>query len=630
MVQGTAPSGYVVSYNPSGGYLFGNSIAGSTITVTVSGGPAYLSSNYTLLFQKNAAQSPRLTSLSINQNTIPGFSSSQLVYEYAVEDDTEGNVPFNFAWTYNSGEVNYIAYSENGGQWSDTSGIATAPVISLAPLESKVILIKVRTIDGNEAVYYVTVRRRSAFKLTSLEIKDDITEASLFATESSFSSAVSYYPITVPNGTSIVAVSATSTPGSTVSIIQNGLSHQQIPLEVCQPVTVTVSIHPQSSPAQISASYNFVITRERPAGFYIGTNTTPICTTPEEPQFIMSILSGEVVEPPEELLPPGGSEEGEPGDPEPGDESEPDAPEPGEPGETVPEEPPEPQPIKTLTGALSWLSTNAVSNTAYTLILEANEDSPPVVLNSATFNSQDNITFTLGATTSDVIVSLTGTGALFTVDSGINFILDRNIHLRGSANNTQSVVVVNEVNSGTTSPTLTMKEGSKISGNSLNGNDYGGGITVGQNGYFTMRGGEISGNYSPASGGGILIGLNGTVKIYGGLISGNTAAFGGGGGISVANLLEMYGGLIQLNEAYEGGGLNITSTATALITGGTIKSNYAGISGGGIFIAEHGSVAFSGGTIMNNSIASISGSYNVFGAARFNNTSGQTIPGVVD
>ena len=598
IAHGTAQNGFVVSYNPANGYLY-NDINNQTIEITVSGGPGYVSSTYKLFFAVSSTQqNPHLSSLSINGNNI--HSADQLVYEYAFEYDEASALSFIFAWTYNSSEVNHVSFSENsGGSWS--SNFASPPIISLGPLESAVILIKVRTIDGNEAVYYVTVRRKSAFKLTALQIQDGSTGGNLFETASSFSPAVSYYPITVPNAAASVNITAAATPGSTVSALLNGSPYTHgvdIPLQVCEPVTVILSVSRQN---QITASYTFVITRERPAGFYIGANTTPICAVPAEPP----VISFQGTEP--EQAPPAGPDES-----------------------TVPQ----PLPIETLAGALAWLVSNAQNDTAYTLILAGPEDSPPVVLDGETFRDQDNITFTLGALNTDTVVSLTETGSLFTVGSGVHFIIDRNIHLNGiEDNDSGSVVYLNENNTWKHRPTLEMKEGSKISGNILRVNDYGGGITVGPNSTFTMRGGTISDNHAISGGGGILSNSTGSVKIYGGLIRANITA-GDGGGICAAHTLQMYGGRIQSNTASTGGGLSITTGGTADIAGGIIEYNNAaydgGNGGGGIFIATGGVVNFSGGTIADNLTASTlkPGSPNVSGADRFNNTSGQIISGV--
>ena len=88
---------------------------------------------------------------------------------------------------------------------------------------------------------------------------------------------------------------------------------------------------------------------------------------------------------------------------------------------------------------------------------------------------------------------------------------------------------------------------------------------------------------------------------------------------------------MQANEAGEGGGIYVMN-GVATIAGGSIRENSAthngGNGGGGIYIHTGGSVNFSGGTIAGNTTTSAQGSANIFGAARFTNTSGQTIVGI--
>ncbi|MDR2491536.1 MAG: hypothetical protein LBD20_09075 [Spirochaetaceae bacterium] len=632
IVQGTAAAGFTVRYNPPGGFLTG-SLSSSSIEIVVSGGPGYIDGTYRLFFNVNAAQTPRLTALNINGIGVQDFSNDKLVYEYVIENDEAGNIDIPFDWEHTTNEVNHISYSlDSGSNWTtDASGFAPPPTISLGALETKAVLIKVRTIDGGEAVYFVTVKRTSAFKITALSITD-IAGLSQFETASSLSPAVSYYPITVSNNTSLVKLWAQASPGAAVRAEVNNSPYafgSEIPLQVCEPKTIILSVYQQNVPTQTVASYTFAITRERPAGLYIDTNTTPVYANLSElfnpPLAIHGIELGEG---------PGGDLDMPPPEEEPGEDAETGEETPEDPPPVVEEPPPdELQPVETLAAALAWLASNAQDNTAYTLILGASTDSPPVALGSTAFNTKNNVTFTLGAVNNDTVVSLPEgtTGPLFTVHSGVHFVLDRNISLRGGDNNTSSVVhLTNPDVENTCYPTLEMKEGSKIFGNQVTVNTSGGGITVGDKATFTMRGGQIRGNYAVTNGGGIYSAIGSHIQIYGGLIADNTAV-GNGGGIYIGNTLHMDGGLLKDNEAGEGGGIYITN-GSAVIRGGSIISNEAtfgsGNGGGGIYIYTGSSVNFSGGTIKDNTTQSSIRSDNVFGMAHFNNSSGQIITGI--
>jgi hypothetical protein len=179
---------------------------------------------------------------------------------------------------------------------------------------------------------------------------------------------------------------------------------------------------------------------------------------------------------------------------------------------------PEPAAGTTLASILGYLQTTAANNTAYTVLLGADEALPPWTLGgsgsgSATvFNGTTGVTLTLKGKNPETAVSLTAPGSLFTVSSGLRLVLDQNIILRGRTDNTTSLVSV----SGS-SAALEMKPGSKITGNtSSSSSPYGGGgVFVSTYGTFEMSGGEISGNTS-SSGGGVYMGSNGTFKMSGG------------------------------------------------------------------------------------------------------------------
>ena len=140
---------------------------------------------------------------------------------------------------------------------------------------------------------------------------------------------------------------------------------------------------------------------------------------------------------------------------------------------------------------------------------------------------------TLKAESDPVEIQLSGTGSLFTVNSGVTLILDADIALVGKSTNTASLV---HVNGGT----LRIKEDSKISGNTAN---EGGAVYVDVGGTFVMEGGNIFGNKAN-KGGGVFV--NGNLFMQGGIISANVAREYGGGVYvdGSASLVKMGGGTI--------------------------------------------------------------------------------------
>jgi len=149
----------------------------------------------------------------------------------------------------------------------------------------------------------------------------------------------------------------------------------------------------------------------------------------------------------------------------------------------------------TLAAQLSWLETNAKSNTSYTLDMGANETIAPHILS---YDDKSGITITLKGVGANRTVSLSSNGSMFTVDSGVTLVLGENITLKGRNNNNTSLVHVNQ------SGTLRMNAGSIITGNIAAGQS-GGGLSVNEGGTFTMTGGEISGN-TAGWGGGVIKG----------------------------------------------------------------------------------------------------------------------------
>jgi uncharacterized repeat protein (TIGR02543 family) len=250
--------------------------------------------------------------------------------------------------------------------------------------------------------------------------------------------------------------------------------------------------------------------------------------------------------------------------------------------------------------SLDQISANAVNGGAYTITLTANETIAPKTLSY----SGKKVSITLKGDTSARTVSLSATGSMFTVESGVTLTLGNNVTLKGRDGNTASLV---KVNSG---GALVMNTGSKISGNG--GVYQGGGVYVSY-GTFTMSGGEISGN--TASGGGGVYVSDGTFTVNGGEISGNTASYGGGGVYILRSTFTMNGGEISGNtvSTAHGGGVYVDPNSTFTMDGGEISGNTASSWGGGVFVF---SAAFTmrGGEILGNT-ASYGGGVFVYSAA---------------
>jgi len=158
--------------------------------------------------------------------------------------------------------------------------------------------------------------------------------------------------------------------------------------------------------------------------------------------------------------------------------------------------------------------------------------------------------------------------------------------------------------------TLIMGEGSGIT-NCVTASD-GGGVYLGDDGYFEMNGGSIIGNTASGDGGGVFVSDMAEFILSKGTISENTAVNGGGVSIVDDGFFAMSGGLISNNQADDnGGGINSLSSYRAIeITGGHITENDAE-NGGGIAAATG---------VMSNAV--LSGNTAVDGGGAYRSSSG--------
>ncbi|MDR3122332.1 MAG: InlB B-repeat-containing protein [Treponema sp.] len=204
-----------------------------------------------------------------------------------------------------------------------------------------------------------------------------------------------------------------------------------------------------------------------------------------------------------------------------------------------------------------------------------------------------------------VQLQTTTTGSpLLTVSTGLNLAL-HDVTLRGATNKRPLV----SVNSST--GTLEMKAGSRVTGHTNNNNEstYAGSVNI-REGAFAMSGGEVIDNVvASMDGGGVYVNIGGTFTMSGGAISRNTAS--GGGGVCLFNSgssFTMSGGAISRNSARSRGGGVITWTnAPFTMSGGAISHNSAGYNCGGV--CAQGPFTMSGGLVGDNVVVGSSAQY---------------------
>jgi uncharacterized repeat protein (TIGR02543 family) len=283
--------------------------------------------------------------------------------------------------------------------------------------------------------------------------------------------------------------------------------------------------------------------------------------------------------------------------------------------------------------SLAWIDNNAAEGGDYAVVLKSNETIAP-----KTFSyGGKKVSITLNGESTERRVSLSSTGSLFTVESGVTLTLGRNVTLRGRNDNelggSSSEVV--RIRSG---GTLVMKDGAKITGNKAS--TYGGGVGV-YGGAFVMDGGTISDNYvGDGGGGGAGVYLwpsdsdseLSSFIMNGGIITNNTTEGRGAGVLAHGSNFIMNNGTISNNTAGYGGGVysssftylpysgapsTVTTEGSFAMNGGKISGNsatssYVNLGGGGVYAADN-TFAMSGGEISGNS-ASYGGGVYVSGA----------------
>jgi hypothetical protein len=245
-------------------------------------------------------------------------------------------------------------------------------------------------------------------------------------------------------------------------------------------------------------------------------------------------------------------------------------------------------PGNTLAEQLAWLQSNAQSDTAYTLTVNADED---LAYHPLQYLGKSNISITLIGNGSEKVIRSTSSN-LFYVANDITLILDKNITLQGGGvliyGGTLVInagaKIIGNTGSGVSmrSGTFTM-EGGEISGNTGSG-------VVNESGIFIMNGGEIYGNTGA--------GVHGSITMNGGEISGNTGA--GVVGSIIMNGGEIYGntgtgvmtgsGIMNNGKIYGnmGGGVNIGGErgATFTMNDGEIMDNITEGHGGGVSMSN--------------------------------------------
>jgi hypothetical protein len=287
---------------------------------------------------------------------------------------------------------------------------------------------------------------------------------------------------------------------------------------------------------------------------------------------------------------------------------------------------------KTLASTLDWLKTNSSNNTTYTVMIGADEDLPPWTLGGTSagtttaFNSKNNITLNIEGKGIERVIRLNSSGSLFTVNSGVKLVLADNITLRGRADNNAALVRVYAADGE-----FTMQGNTKITGNTSNSSNNGGGVRV-SDGTFNMEGtASVSGNISTGnnSSGGVYVTSSGTFNMAGtALVSGNTASSTStsGGGVFVLGTFNMADNASVSGNTSTIGGVYVPG-GTFTMNGGVVSENTASGTGaiaGGVYVSSGGTFTMNDGEVSGNTSSSfgggvfVGGTFTMSGEARVN------------
>ena len=289
-----------------------------------------------------------------------------------------------------------------------------------------------------------------------------------------------------------------------------------------------------------------------------------------------------------------------------------------------------------LAAKLTWLKSNALSSTNYTIYLEKNEILAAGANTDLYYSGYTGVKITLKSNSAaERTVTLNGNGPLFTVGSGVTLVLEDYAALVGNSSNTNTVV---RIDSG---GIFQLLANTRIRGNTRTSGS--GGAVYVNGGTFTLNGGEITGNSAIVYGSAVYVD-SGTFNMSSGTIGGSTAnankgAIHGGGVCVAGGNFTMSGGTISYNEVTgRGGGVYFYGAGNFTMENGTITCNKANF-GGGVYFESNGEFKMSGGVIGGSAANANSavggggvlvstGSFNMTGDAKISyNTATATING---
>ncbi|MDR2601649.1 MAG: hypothetical protein LBC53_04265 [Spirochaetaceae bacterium] len=157
IIKAAADDPFEVRYNPKN--AFAPPVSGP-FYVTALGGPGYTDTQYSFNVNIVQAKSPRLKTVSVNDSPLT-LETDVMTYEKTIPYETGGSLYADVSWSVDETEVSHTAYSFDGGySWEDDpekDGFTNA--LSISPAQTKTVLVKVTTFDGNLSIYFLRLIR---------------------------------------------------------------------------------------------------------------------------------------------------------------------------------------------------------------------------------------------------------------------------------------------------------------------------------------------------------------------------------------------------------------------------------------------------------------------------------------
>jgi hypothetical protein len=240
-------------------------------TISVGDGDAdYNTKTYYFKVNKLNPLTAQLATLSVSAGTYNSgaLAVGTLVHNITIPA-TETSNTATLAWTKGA-DIQSVDYAVDSGGW--TAAPASIPLSGLAQGTTKLIRIKVRTTDGGEAQYLVTITHaaNTANTLTGLSVTKNDTTTAIALSPGVSLATVYYYTADVSSDTTHVKVTPTAPTGGKVYISRNGGAYNEQSATFRVPETgslaagasqiINIQVRPQEAGAEW-VTYTLIVRR---------------------------------------------------------------------------------------------------------------------------------------------------------------------------------------------------------------------------------------------------------------------------------------------------------------------------------------------------------------------------------